>query len=204
MGAGRMRFIGLCPGGINMDEDRAGFAKYVRELPELSSARLTYGPIRKQDIPRYNAMLCDRERNKMWGYDDVAAMGDDTRPERFYEDALHDLETGEELRFGVRLDDVLIGEMALHHFTPPENCEIGSRIDDSCAGAGYGLEGYDRISGWALEALPIRYVVARCMKDNASAKHLLDQHPQTRYTGEDAQYYWYRRFPSDGTDISDT
>ena len=47
----------------------------VPEIPELTTGRLTLTALREEDIPAYNALVLDRERNRWWGYDDVAGLG---------------------------------------------------------------------------------------------------------------------------------
>jgi RimJ/RimL family protein N-acetyltransferase len=179
-------------GCIGVEKQNRDFRSIVGEIPTLKSARLTFGPIRRKDIPQYNELLMDTERNRLWGYDDAAAFGDDTRPERFYEDAQKDFNEGLGIRFGVRLDYLLLGEVELHDFAE-DTCEIGFRIDTAHAGSGYGYESYDRLSAWAMETFGFGYIVARGLKENEGCRRVLEKHPDTYFDCEDEHFFQYRR-----------
>ena len=45
------------------------------EIPELKTERLTLSAITEKDIPAYNALVLDGDRNRWWGYDDVGGVG---------------------------------------------------------------------------------------------------------------------------------
>ncbi|MCR4763416.1 MAG: GNAT family N-acetyltransferase [Lachnospiraceae bacterium] len=168
---------------------------FDRGIPEISSARLTLGPIRERDIADFARLIEDRERNRYWGYDDLAAFGNDTRPERFYEDAMQDFADRQEARFAVRLDDRLIGEATLHHFEGNVSCEIGVRIEETYAGRGYGAEVYDALSEWLFANCGLQYVRSRCIKGNTACERVLKNSPDTQLVKEDDRFYYCIRVP---------
>lgn len=47
----------------------------VETIPELKTARLTLSALTEADIPAYNALVLDADRNRWWGYDDVGGLG---------------------------------------------------------------------------------------------------------------------------------
>ena len=49
--------------------------RHVAEIPELKTERLTLSAITEADIPAYNALVLDGDRNRWWGYDDVGGLG---------------------------------------------------------------------------------------------------------------------------------
>lgn len=50
--------------------------RHITEIPQVQTARLTLSALTEKDIPAYNALVLDQERNRWWGYDDVAGLGD--------------------------------------------------------------------------------------------------------------------------------
>ena len=48
----------------------------LKAVPTLKTERLTLTPLRKADIPAYNALCLDDERNRWWGYDYRTDLGD--------------------------------------------------------------------------------------------------------------------------------
>ena len=59
--------------------------RHVHEIPELKTERLTLTALREEDIPAYNALVLDGERNRWWGYDDVGGLGGPVEERSFYE-----------------------------------------------------------------------------------------------------------------------
>jgi len=54
-------------------EPQNELTRHVNAIPELKTERLTLSALTEADIPAYNALVLDGERNRWWGYDDVAA-----------------------------------------------------------------------------------------------------------------------------------
>ena len=48
---------------------------HVQAIPELKTERLTLSALTEADIPAYNALVLDADRNRWWGYDDVGGLG---------------------------------------------------------------------------------------------------------------------------------
>ena len=67
---------------------------HVRQIPELKTERLTLSALTPADIPAYNALVLDQERNRWWGYDDVGGLGGPVEENSFYEVAAGILRTG--------------------------------------------------------------------------------------------------------------
>ena len=51
--------------------------RHVSAIPELKTERLTLSAITEADIPAYNALVLDSDRNRWWGYDDVGGLDTD-------------------------------------------------------------------------------------------------------------------------------
>ena len=47
----------------------------MQAIPELKTERLTLSALTEADIPAYNALVLDADRNRWWGYDDVGGLG---------------------------------------------------------------------------------------------------------------------------------
>jgi hypothetical protein len=58
--------------------------RHVNEIPELKTERLTLSALTEEDIPAYNALVLDGERNRWWGYDDVAGLGGPVEERSFF------------------------------------------------------------------------------------------------------------------------
>ena len=71
----------------------------LKAVPTLKTERLTLTPLRKADIPAYNALCLDDERNRWWGYDYRTDLGDKPLTDTyFYDDARADFPPRPELR----------------------------------------------------------------------------------------------------------
>ena len=116
--------------------------RHVQTIPQLETERLTLSALTEDDIPAYNALVLDGERNRWWGYDDVAGLGSAVRERSFFEVAARDFENRQAVNFAVRLDGKLIGEAVLYRFDCRGGAELGCRIDKAYAGNGYGTEAF--------------------------------------------------------------
>ena len=66
--------------------------RHVSAIPELKTERLTLSAITEADIPAYNALVLDSDRNRWWGYDDVGGLGAPVTERSFYDVARRDFE----------------------------------------------------------------------------------------------------------------
>ena len=121
---------------------RQELLRHVAEIPELKTERLTLSAITEADIPAYNVLVLDGDRNRWWGYDDVGGLGAPVTERSFYDVAEHDFEKRLAVNFAVRLDGNLIGEAVLYNFDYRGGAELGCRIDKAYAGNGYGTEAF--------------------------------------------------------------
>lgn len=103
--------------------------RHVSAIPELKTERLTLSAITEADIPAYNALVLDSDRNRWWGYDDVGGLGAPVTERSFYDVARRDFENRMAVNFAVRLNGTLIGEAVLYNFDYRGSAELGCRID---------------------------------------------------------------------------
>ena len=89
---------------------------HVSPIPELRTARLTLSALTEADIPAYNALVLDADRNRWWGYDDVGGLGGPVEERSFFDVARRDFESRQAVNFAVRLEGKLIGEAVLYRF----------------------------------------------------------------------------------------
>ena len=164
---------------------------HVSAIPELKTARLTLSALTEADIPAYNALVLDGDRNRWWGYDDVAGLGGPVEERSFFEVARRDFENRLAANFAVRLDGKLIGEAVLYRFDCRGGAELGCRIDRDYAGKGYGTEAFAAVADWALYKVHLSRVVAKCFKENAASCKMLDF--SMRKTGEDENYFYFEK-----------
>ena len=75
---------------------------HVKEIPELKTERLTLSALTEADIPAYNALVLDGERNRWWGYDDVGGLTEPMTDRSFYEVARRDFARRLAVNFAVR------------------------------------------------------------------------------------------------------
>ena len=87
---------------------------HVKAIPELKTERLTLTALREEDIPAYNALVLDTERNRWWGYDDVGGLTEPQTERSFYDVAQRDFAARSAVNFAVRLDGQFIGEAVLY------------------------------------------------------------------------------------------
>lgn len=165
--------------------------RHVEEIPTLETQRLTLSALTEADIPAYNALVLDQERNRWWGYDDVGGLGGPVEEKSFYEVARRDFESRQAINFAVRLDGTLIGEAVLYRFDYRGGAELGCRIDKSYAGCGYGTEAFTAVAEWALYQANLSRVVAKCFKENTASYKMLSS--CMRKKGEDETFYYFEK-----------
>ena len=164
---------------------------HVSAIPELKTERLTLSALTEADIPAYNALVLDGDRNRWWGYDDVAGLGGPVEERSFFEVARRDFENRLAANFAVRLDGKLIGEAVLYRFDCRGGAELGCRIDRAYAGKGYGTEAFAAVADWALYKVHLSRVVAKCFKENQASYKMLSS--CMRKNGEDETFYYFEK-----------
>ena len=165
--------------------------RHVEAIPELKTARLTLTALREEDIPAYNALVLDAERNALWGYDDVGGLGGPVEERSFYEVAKRDFENRLAVNFAVRLEGKLIGEAVLYNFDGRGGAELGCRIDKAYAGHGYGVEAFAAAADWGLYRISLNRVVAKCFKENTASYKMLSA--CMRKKGEDEKFFYFEK-----------
>ena len=166
-------------------------AHALRAIPDLSSDRLTYTALRREDIDAYNRLCLDDRRNALWGYDYRSdCKGTPTR-DYFYRTAMLDFSRRTVLNFAIRLDGALIGEAVLYRFDGRGNAELGVRILPEYDGHGYGREAYDAIGSYAIYGLGLRRLYGRCHRDNVASEKMLAA--SMKCIGEEGDYLCFSR-----------
>lgn len=165
--------------------------RHVSSIPELKTERLTLSALTEEDIPAYNALVLDEERNRWWGYDDVAGLGGPVEESSFYNVAARDFENRLAVNFAVRLDGKLIGEAVLYRFDYRGGAELGCRIDKAYAGKGYGTEVFAAVAEWGLYQAQLTRVVAKCFKENTASYKMLSS--CMRKNGEDDTFFYFEK-----------
>ncbi len=165
--------------------------RHVDTIPTLTTERLTLDAMTEADIPAYNALVLDGERNRWWGYDDVGGLGGPVTERSFFEVAERDFQARQAVNFAVRLDGKLIGEAVLYHFDCRGSAELGCRIDGAYAGNGYGTEAFAAVANWALYKVNVAKVVAKCFKENEASYKMLSSCMRKR--GEDDTYFHFEK-----------
>ena len=164
---------------------------HVQAIPELKTERLTLSALTEADIPDYNALVLDADRNRWWGYDDVGGLGGPVEERSFFDVAKRDFENRQAVNFAVRLDGKLIGEAVLYRFDCRGGAELGCRIDKAYAGNGYGTEAFAAVAEWGLYKIHLSRVVAKCYKENQASYKMLSA--CMRKKGEDDTFFYFEK-----------
>ena len=165
--------------------------RHVSAIPELKTERLTLSAITEADIPAYNALVLDSDRNRWWGYDDVGGLGAPVTERSFYDVARRDFENRMAVNFAVRLNGTLIGEAVLYNFDYRGSAELGCRIDKAYAGNGYGTEAFRCAAEWGLYQVNLSRIVAKCYKENEASYKMLSA--CMRRNGEDETFFYFEK-----------
>lgn len=160
-------------------------------IPELQTERLTLSALTDADRDAYNALVLDQDRNRWWGYDDVAGLGGPVEPDSFLNVARRDFERRLAVNFAIRLDGKLIGEAVLYRFNCRGDAELGCRIAEEYAGRGYGTEAFTAVAEWGLYKVHLTRVVAKCYKENEASRKMLSS--CMRPSGEDETFYYFEK-----------
>ncbi|MET0017290.1 GNAT family N-acetyltransferase [Oscillibacter sp.] len=164
---------------------------HVKAIPELKTARLTLSELTEEDIPAYNALVLDGERNRWWGYDDVAGLDNPMTERSFYEVTQRDFHNCAAVNFAIRLDGKLIGEAILYRFNYRGDAELGCRIAEEYKGWGFGTEAFAAAANWGLYGVHLTRIVAKCFKKNEASRKMLSS--CMRPNGEDETYYYFEK-----------
>ena len=177
--AGKLRFEVQC------EADR------LREIPTVTTPRLTLTPLEERDEAAYNALCLDDARNRWWGYDYRQDLKGELTEDYFLSVARRDFAARRAVNFAVRLDRQLIGEVVLYRFDWRGGAELGCRIDSAYAGHGYGAEAFAAAADWALFRLSLARVKAKCYKENAASYKMLSA--CMRPAGEDETFFYFEK-----------
>ena len=158
-------------------------------IPSITTDRLTLNEIKKADIPDYNRLVLDKERNKWWGYDDLGSLEEPFTDESFYNVAKSDWKARLAINFAIRLNGKMIGEAVLYHFDLKGGAELGARVSREYSGKGYGTEAFQAVCSWALHDLRMLKVVAKCYNENAASYKMLSSCMEN--TGSDETFYYF-------------
>lgn len=162
---------------------------HVHTIPQLTTERLTLSALTEADIPAYNALVLDADRNRLWGYDDVAGLKEPMTERSFFEVAQRDFANRMAVNFAIRLDGQLIGEAVLYRFDCRGGAELGCRIDRAHAGQGYGREAFAAVADWALYHVHLSRVVAKCYHENTASFKMLSSCMRKRSEDETFDYF---------------
>lgn len=165
--------------------------RHVAEIPVLQTERLTMSALTEADIPAYNALVLDGERNRWWGYDDVGGLDAPMTERSFFDVAQRDFANRLAVNFAVRLDGKLIGEAVLYDLDYRGGAELGCRIDKAYAGNGYGAEAFKAVAEWGLYQVNLSRVMAKCFRENAASYQMLSA--CMRKKGEDETFFYFEK-----------
>ena len=164
----------------------------LTRIPTVKSERLTLTSLRPADRDDYNALCLDDDRNRWWGYDYRADLGDaPLTDDYFLSVAKADFADRRAVNFAVRLKGKLIGEVVLYNPDFRGGFEQGCRIAPAYAGHGYGTEAFAAAAEWALYHLGLTRVVAKCFKENEASHRMLSA--SMRPSGEDETYFYFEK-----------
>lgn len=165
--------------------------RWLEAVPTVASERLVMDAITRMDIPDYNRLCLDDERNRWWGYDYRKDLKGQLTESYFYRVAQQDFKGRLAVNFAIRLHGQFIGEAVLYNFDYKGQAELGCRILPEFAGQGYGAEAFARLADWALYELGIVKLVAKCYKENEPSRKMLSA--VMRSAGEDETFYHFEK-----------
>ncbi|MBQ9081297.1 MAG: GNAT family N-acetyltransferase [Clostridia bacterium] len=167
--------------------------KQVKTLPVIRSERLRIAKIHKRDKEAYFALASDVERNRWWGYDYRNDLKGKTPDADYFLNIIRrDFRQRNEMALGVFLDKTLIGEAVLHNFSYTGEAEVGARLLPEYEGKGYAREALKALTDYAFSVLAVERVQAKCFKENARSRRMLEG-AGMRFCGEDETFYYFYR-----------
>ena len=163
---------------------------HVEKIPVIETERLTLDAITEADIPVYNRLCLDDERNRYWGYD---YRRDCENPDEdyFYLDQKKDFGSSTAMNFAVRLAGTFIGELILYHFDFHGGAELGIRLLPEYEGHGYATEAYAAACDYALYGIGMYEVRGKCYRENLPSKKMLSA--VMRKVSEDETYLYFKK-----------
>lgn len=172
----------------------------IDKVPCIATRRLILNEITISDIPQYNDIIMDCERNRFWGYDDTAGIEGEIKNDSFYNVAKEDFKNKECVNFAIRLKKLpdngettifpMIGEAVLYDFKG-EQAELGLRISSRYEGHGLGMEGFYAVLNWALDTGFLKKVVAKCFKENMPSYKMLSH--DMDFIGRNETFYFFKK-----------
>ena len=163
---------------------------YIEKIPHIKTERLILNAIEEADIPAYNRLCLDDERNRFWGYD-YRLDCPDPDEEYFYADQKKDFGSSTAMNLAIRVDEAMIGEVILYHFSFRGSAEIGIRLLPEYEGKGYASEAFRAVCNYALYQIGMYEIRSKCMKENHPSFRLLSS--IMRKTGEDDTYFYFKK-----------
>jgi len=163
---------------------------HVEKIPVLETERLTLDAITEEDIPAYNRLCLDEERNRYWGYD-YRRDCENPDAEYFYLDQKKDFGSSVAMNFAIRLDGSFIGEIILYNFDFRGGAELGVRILPEYEKHGYATEAYAAACDYALYGIGMYEVRGKCYRENLASAKVLSAVMRT--SGEDDTYFYFRK-----------
>ena len=142
-------------------------------LPTLFTDRLVIDRFAHTDMEEYAALATDEERNRYWGYDYKADLGEDAADAAHFEKVLTEDE-GRGVCYSYKIsacDGEFVGEAVIYNFRLDESAELGLRVKGAAANKGYGREAYKAVADAALKTLPKLH--ARCFKVNSPSRKMI-------------------------------
>lgn len=180
---------------IALVEKRRAVCRFSRRmtLPTLFTERLVIDSFSSSDMPFYASLATDDERNRFWGYDYKADLGEQEASPAYFERVL----TADEGR-GVcysykiaRADGSPVGEAVLYNFRADGSAELGLRIASNFAGKGYGREAFRAVADEAIKRLPALH--ARCFKENVPSEKMILNAGFSLVREDEEMYYFIRK-----------
>ena len=163
----------------------------LEAAPVVKSARLVMDGLRQGDQAAYNRLCLDDARNRWWGYDYREDLQGPWTEDFFLESARADFRDRREASFAIRREGRFAGEVVLHHFDGAGGAELGCRILPEFAGNGYGAEAFRRAAEWSLYQLGLYRLRAKCFRENAASRRMLES--CMRPDGEDETFLYFEK-----------
>lgn len=163
----------------------------LKKVPVVKGENgISLTPISEKDIPDYNRLCLDDERNRWWGYD---YRQDCPSPSRdyFYKDQKKDFMYRMALNFAIRKEGKFVGEVILYNFDFRGAAEIGVRILPEADGQKIGRSAFGIAANYAIYTLELTEIRGKCFKENVASEKMLSSVMQK--AGEDETYLYYRK-----------
>lgn len=163
----------------------------LKKIPVIKGENgISLTPISERDIPDYNRLSLDDERNRWWGYDYRRDCPNPSR-EYFYKDQKKDFSNRMAMNFAIRKDGKFVGEAILYNFDFKGGAEIGVRILPEADGQGIGRYAFNLVADYAIYTLELVQINGKCLKENIASAKMLSS--VMRKIGEDEKYYYFNK-----------